>query len=508
MHARKLWIAPLLAGVALLLASCADNQSENQSAATPSAPAAAATAAASPTASATPKPDYVGKLQLTPASGKIGSTVKAAGTGFAANSDLTLVWQDINGKWTVKEDGSFMGRSFEETQLPLATVKTNASGAFDASFTVPDGFGYVHNVYVMQDKVIRNQAGYSVKMEVEISPKSGPVGTPIHIKVKGIGYQYLENSWQLNYDNKYNGWLSSVTTHGNANAIITAVGAPGPHILQVLHGWSFVPYLNNAQSPRPDRETFTLQFEITPGAAVAPPPLDQQQLPIVKREAPKDNGQPAIWTDLESGPIETKLTLKGVHLPAGPVELRWYRVTGNRVGGGGWSENDTVLGTVQAGSDGAISLVFNALDDLGGPHRIEAIVGGKAVATTSYTITPSALPIDHPSGPAGTVATIHLKGVGWTETANIYTVVYDGAYMGFACGFNSQGDIQVLLPLTGTPGPHFVDLYPAIYKGTDVKGTDNYREPQLTYAQDHPGEKLPAFRFMVNVTGPAQAALP
>ena len=151
-------------------------------------------------------------------------------------------------------------------------------------------------------------------------------------------------------------------------------------------------------------------------------------------------------------------------------------------------------------ADGSVTLNFKALDDLGGPHRIEAIVGGKTVATTDYTISPSALPVENPSGPAGTVATLHLKGVGWTETANIYMMVYDGKYMGFACGFNSQGDIQVPFPLTGEPGLHFVELYPGIYKGTDVAGTDNYRLPQLTYAEDHPGEQLPAFRFTVNVT--------
>ena len=108
--------------------------------------------------------------------------------------------------------------------------------------------------------------------------------------------------------------------------------------------------------------------------------------------------------------------------------------------------------------------------------------------------------VDEIGHDAGQTATIHLKGVGWTETANIYMMVYDGAYMGFACGFNSQGDIQIPFPITGAPGIHYVDIYPGIYKGTDVAGTDNYREPQLTYAEDHPNEVLPAFHFVVNVT--------
>jgi len=98
------------------------------------------------------------------------------------------------------------------------------------------------------------------------------------------------------------------------------------------------------------------------------------------------------------------------------------------------------------------------------------------------------------------MATYHVKGVGWTETANIYTLVYDNSYVGFACGFNSQGDIQIVLPLTGEPGLHYVDLYPAIYRGEDIRGAVNFRLPQLTYADDHPGEELPAFHFVVEVT--------
>ena len=89
--------------------------------------------------------------------------------------------------------------------------------------------------------------------------------------------------------------------------------------------------------------------------------------------------------------------------------------------------------------------------------------------------------------------------MGWTETANIYTLVYDNAYIGYACGFNSQGDVTVYLPATGEPGWHFIDLYPGIYKGEDMQMTNDFRIPQLTY-QDHPGEKLPAFHFAFHVT--------
>lgn len=81
-----------------------------------------------------------------------------------------------------------------------------------------------------------------------------------------------------------------------------------------------------------------------------------------------------------------------------------------------------------------------------------------------------------------------------------YTLTYDNAYLGYVCGFNTNGDVEIFMPAAGTPGWHFIDLYPAIYKGVDVPGTNNFRIPQLTYALDHPGERLPAFRFAFEIT--------
>jgi hypothetical protein len=127
-------------------------------------------------------------------------------------------------------------------------------------------------------------------------------------------------------------------------------------------------------------------------------------------------------------------------------------------------------------------------------------VSGAKVAQTTYVITPSAFAVQPGQGPAGSNITVHLKGGGWTETANIYTVVYDNAYIGYACAFNSGGDVTVYLPATGDPGWHFIDLYPAIYKGKDIAGVETFRIPQLTFALDHPHEKLPAFHFAFQVT--------
>ena len=81
-------------------------------------------------------------------------------------------------------------------------------------------------------------------------------------------------------------------------------------------------------------------------------------------------------------------------------------------------------------------------------------------------------------------------------------MTYDNAAMGYACGFNSNGDITINLIASGEPGTHLIDLYPAIYKGKD-RVPWNYQTPFLTSAQDFPalsvGYRLPAYRLAIEV---------
>jgi hypothetical protein len=95
---------------------------------------------------------------------------------------------------------------------------------------------------------------------------------------------------------------------------------------------------------------------------------------------------------------------------------------------------------------------------------------------------------------------VRLKGVGWTEYDNILIVTYDNAYLGYACGFSSQGDVLVTLTATGAPGTHLIDFYPGIFKGPDTLPQQLYRLPQLTYRDDHPGNRIPAIRVAIVVT--------
>jgi hypothetical protein len=154
--------------------------------------------------------------------------------------------------------------------------------------------------------------------------------------------------------------------------------------------------------------------------------------------------------------------------PGKAVSLKWWTLTGNRMTGLGWEESARVIAEATPDASGRVEFRLKAPDDLGGAHGMAADAGG-ILKTGTFWIAPTAFPLDVARGPVGTTFRIHLKGVGWSETANIYTVVYDNALSGYACGFNSQGDVEIIMQATGEPSWHFIDLYPAIYKGKETR---------------------------------------
>ena len=219
---------------------------------------------------------------------------------------------------------------------------------------------------------------------------------------------------------------------------------------------------------------------------------------------------PALEIDHRSGIVGSPITISGRGFPPGTnVELTWSSVTGNRISGAGWDEVERTLAEVRSDSEGAFSLTVPTPDDLGGGHTLKA-VAGDVVESLEYVITPSvALVTPQVVEPGGDIS-ITIKGVGWTETANIYTLLMDNGYLGYGCGFNSQGDVTINLKAPGRIGTHYITLYPSIYQGELTSpGGPTTPDANATYLQlpmlnhiDHPGEELPAFWLSFEVRAP------
>jgi hypothetical protein len=489
----------VMIGVAMLASLAAANC---RRADPPPAPLPAAGAAGSTNK---PAAAQLKTLKLThPGAAKVvvGTEVDATAEGLPPRRKLDLVWQTVKGGWVVEDYYQFRGKKFAETTTSLGQVETDADGRLAAHFKIPEDYGGVHELMVSDNGVPLAQGGIEVGQTFEMYPAEGPVGTPIELRVKGLGWRTMDSTWVINWDNQEVGYVSATDTRGTAVARFRATGLVGQHHLRVLTGYMGQGYLNHEQAPNAYLPRPAFVFRVTPGrmaASAYAEPYPKQ--PVPPSEAASEDGVLSVTPT--QGPVLTQASLKAHGLPAStPVSIIWGTQEGSRVSGNGFAPKEVELGKLTVGADGRLDTSVTIPDDLGGLHALSIRSGANTLARTFYVVETSVVSMSPMSGPAGTPVTIHLKGVGWTDYDNIYVATYDNGYMGYACGFNSHGDVIVNFTATGAPGIHLIDFYPGIYQGPEG-AQQLYRLPQLTYADDHPGNHIPALRFAFEVTGPA-----
>jgi hypothetical protein len=424
----------------------------------------------------------------------VGTEIDATAEGLAPGRKVDLLWKTVNGGWVIEDYYHFRGKKFAETSKSLGQVETDDNGRLFAHFKVPEDYGGVHEIVVSDNGTPIAQGGVEVSQTFEIHPTEGPVGTPIEVRVKGLGWRTMESTWVINWDNQEAGWISATDTHGSATARFRASGGVGNHQLRVLTGYMGQGYLNHEQAPNAYLPRPSFEFRVTPGSAVRSAYAE----PYARQPVPKSEGSVSVTPT--QGPVRTRSALKVSGLPTSTaLSLVWGTWEGSRVSGNGFAPKETELARLQSDAAGHLDVALDIPDDLGGLHTISVRAADRTLARTYFVIETSVVSISPTSGPAGTPVTIHLKGVGWTDYDNIYIATYDNGYMGYACGFNSKGDIVVNFTAAGAPGVHLIDFYPGIYQGPE--GSQQlYRLPQLTYADDHPGNHIPALRFAFEVT--------
>jgi hypothetical protein len=345
-----------------------------------------------------------------------------------------------------------------------------------------------------------SQASMTILPTFSLSPKEGPVGTPVVLKITGVDANINSNTWHVLYDNRYMGFMSAVTTNGVAEARLRASGPVGDRPISVWHNsFNPTPYLNWQQGPYKDTPVASFTFHVTndPGAPAAfVEDFNATDNPPVVQPT----GPGKLSLSVDRGTVNTATVLSGASLPANvTLKLQWSTMVGNRVSGTGFSEEARNMGTVSTNQDGRFDKAVTIPDDLGGPHRIDVLSDENVLASTALVIEPSIVSISPTNIHSGDVVKIHLKGVGWTTYDNTYAVTFDNSYIGYVCGFSTNGDVQFEVTATGAPGTHLVDLYPTIYKGKDPM-PKVFSVPMLTYATDHPARTTPAIRMAVTIS--------
>ncbi|HEX7229406.1 MAG TPA: hypothetical protein VF452_03350 [Candidatus Binatia bacterium] len=462
-------------------------------------------------------------LKVEPVKGYVGDPFTVTGEGFPGGATVEIFWSTVEPGYVTKamtDNLEYHERNYDEKRVVLGRASADAQGRINAKFSAPEDFGEVHDIFAVIEGRDVARGGFRILRSASITPIAGPVGTPITVRVKGIGWRGFEQFMALRYDNKYTGEISAVTTKGSAVFQIRAAGEPGKHIIQLNNSTAYTPgaYLNTQQSPQAyiyahldNQQEFRFTVDVTSDNEI---PSDGIQWPepgsvaVLKPDAPRTTLSAksilgAATLAPASGTVNTQATLSAKNLPSNTeVDLYFATARGNRMTPSGWNLDYLPLGKTRTAADGSLKKIITMPDDLGGWHSITIATQNRVLAEAPYYLEQSLVKVAPRRVKVGGSFTIQIKGVGWTELDNTLAITYDNAAIGYACGFNSNGDVTVNLVGTGRPGIHLIDLYPAIYRGKD-RVPWNYQTPFLTYARDFPalshGYRLPAYRLAIEV---------
>ncbi|HXY16785.1 MAG TPA: hypothetical protein VEH79_01295 [Gaiellaceae bacterium] len=459
----------------------------------------------------------MGILTTTPDSGVAGTKFTLSGSGLPANTNITITWSSANVTWIVDprpDSVDYLGRQTTKLNVLLAQETTDASGSFSVNLVAPKDWGGIHDIYADANGFQLAHGGFLVARSATISPKSGPIGTPITITYSGLGSSLYEGGAALLYDNHFVGAMTANWTRGVAVAHIRASGPVGHHVISLDNAVNFG-YLNVQQSPLPWTTEFQLPFTVTKDNG---PPKASMDWPVavastlnakttLQLTSVDSSSTAAATLSSSSGTVNTKVDVNASGLtPSVPVDMEWSTVVGNRVNCSGtcWSFVSVPLGNAAAGADGSLASSITVPDGLGGWHVVQLLQNGKVVAQVPYYVKRSIFSVPRLVVKEGQVFQVHLKGLGWTQLDNTIAVDYDNSYVGYGCGFNSNGDVVLNLVATGGPGTHIIDGYPLLYTQQPSYANTPYgMQPFLTYAQDEPalalGYQLPAIRLAITV---------
>ena len=471
-----------------------------------------------PTAPSATLATNMGTLGVTPATGFAGTPVKVTGTGLDKNASVILTWQTATETWLVDpEPGTvnYMGRQATKFNVVIARGSTDNNGNFTISFKAPNDWGGVHELYADIGGTDEAEGGFLIGRKFTIHPKSGPIGTPITITYTGFAADLYEGGAALLWDNHYVGEMMANWTRGTAKVVIRASGPVGKHIIQAGDAIDFL-YLNLQQASDSWAIGGKAAFRVTadngrPKPFIAWP---AKVKPTVDSKTTLQSGVVESGSNVRlklsshSGQVGQKIHLTATNLtPNKPVDLEWATVVGTRVNCTStcWAFATIPVGNVTPTSSN-LNTTIHVPDNLGGWHTLLLNQNGNTMAQVPFLVKESIVGkgVSSLKLKPGQPFTIHLKGVGWTQLDNTVGVDYDNSYVGYGCGFASNGDVVLNLVATGGPGTHIIDLYPMLYTlSPSFPNTPWGLVPILTYSRDYPGlamgYQIPSIKLAITV---------
>ncbi|HET9059657.1 MAG TPA: hypothetical protein VFN61_07025 [Acidimicrobiales bacterium] len=465
----------------------------------------------------TPAPN-IGILSVSPDQGPVGTPITVTGAHLRAHTTVEITWSTAETSWMVQakpDTVNYLGRYSKPVTTVIGSASTDGQGRLSFQTKAPLDFGGIHDIYAVAGNTDLAHGGFLTTRTVTVSPTSGPIGTPITITYTGLGASLYTGGASLLYDNHYAGELMANWTRGVAQAVIRASGPVGRHTIQIGNAISYL-YLNVPQSPIPYTNGAAVTFTVTkdsgpPAASLSWPadvvPTSSSRTTLTKAGLATTSSVKASLS-ASRGQVGSRISLDATGLTSSaPVELSWSTVVGNRVDCAStcWAFASSPVGTA-APSNGSLQTHLTVPDGLGGWHVVQLSQSGKVLAQLPFYTEESIVGqgVSSIVVKEGQSFTVHLKGVGWTQLDNTVGVDYDNSYVGYGCGFNSNGDVLVHLYATGGPGTHLIDMYPMLYSlSPSFSSTPYGMVPVLTYAHDDPGlalgYRLPSLHFAITV---------
>ena len=301
----------------------------------------------------------------------VGTSVHATAKGLPPGKTVTLNWGTVTGGWVVEDYYHFRGKKYSETTTKLGEFRVDSNGKLDASFPIPEDYGGVHEVLAVMDGKVAARNGVEVTQTFELSPKSGAVGTPIELKVKGLGWRTMESTWVVNWDNTNVGWVSAASTRGSAVARFRATGPVGDHVVKVYTGWQAQSYLNYEQSPVAHLPRPQFTFHTTAGGPAREAYAEPYPAAADSADGSEGRRRDALRSRQRKVPWARAQCCAAKGFPANSsLQLVWQTFVGSRVSGSGFEPQDKVFAQVKVGSDGRFEWPVTIPDDLGGLHGL------------------------------------------------------------------------------------------------------------------------------------------
>ena len=175
-------------------------------------------------------------ISIAPNNGNVGATITLSGSGFAANSQITVKY----GTNTV-------------TTIP-PTVTTSASGAIPSgvTFTVPASTAGVNTVTATDQSSNTGSAQFTVIQAITLSPTSGNVGSTVTVSGTGFATSSIVTV-------SYNGVAQTYPTSNNVGSFAAVFAVPSS-----VHG------VYTVQASDSSGNTAFASFTVTSGITLSP----------------------------------------------------------------------------------------------------------------------------------------------------------------------------------------------------------------------------------------------